>query len=54
MGVQISPWEWANFGENGRRIVKYRDTMVVCAKTAEPVETRDAVWIVASDDPRQS
>jgi len=26
MGVQIAPWEGANFGdENGRPIVKYRD-----------------------------
>ena len=26
-------------GEKGRRIVQYGDTAVICAKTAEPIET---------------
>ena len=25
-------------GEEGRPIVKYRDTVVICAKTAEPIK----------------
>ena len=32
------------FGENGRPIVKYRDTMVVCAKTAEPIGMPFGLW----------
>jgi len=31
-------------GENGRPIVKYRDTMVVCAKTAEPIGMPFGLW----------
>jgi len=27
-----------NFGENGLPIIKYRDTVLSCAKTAEPIE----------------
>ena len=37
-GVQIPPMGRGKFvGENGRPFVKYKDTMVVCAKTAEPI-----------------
>ena len=46
MGVQIPPWEGANFGgENGRPIVKYRDTTVVCAKTAELIGMPFGLWV---------
>ena len=31
-------------GENGRPIVKYRDTTVVCAKTAEPIGMPFGLW----------
>jgi len=31
-------------GENGRPIVKYRDTTVVCAKTAEPIGIPFGLW----------
>jgi len=31
------PWEGAICGEMGGPIVKYRDTAVTCAKTAEPI-----------------
>jgi len=30
--------------ENGRHIVKYRDSMVVCAKTAEPMGMLFGLW----------
>ena len=32
-------------GENGRPVVKYRDTTVVCGKTAEPIEIPLALWV---------
>ena len=32
------------FWENGHPIVKYRDTTVVCAKTAEPIGMPFALW----------
>jgi len=39
------PFEGANFvGENGRPIVKYRDTTVVCAKTAEQIGMPFGLW----------
>jgi len=39
------PWERANFGgENGRPTVKYRDTTVVCTKTAEPIGMPFELW----------
>ena len=28
----------------GRPIVKYRDTAVICAKTAEPIEMQFGLW----------
>jgi len=31
-------------GENGRPIVKYRDTTVICAKTAEPIRMPFGLW----------
>jgi len=31
-------------GENGRPIVKYRDTTVVCANTAEPIGMPFGLW----------
>ena len=31
------PWEGAILSGKGRPIVKYRDTAVICAKTAEPI-----------------
>jgi len=35
------PWEGATLKvEKGRPIVKYRDTAVICAKTAEPISSR--------------
>jgi len=33
-----SPWEGQSSGGKWQPIVKYRDTAVRCAKTAEPVE----------------
>ena len=31
-------------GQNGHPVVKYRDTMVVCAKTAEPIGMPFGLW----------
>ena len=39
MGVQILPWEGATLRGEGRPTVKYKDTAVSCAKTAELIET---------------
>ena len=49
-GVQIPPWEGAILTGKGRDIVKYRDTVVICAKTAEPIEMLFGLW--AWMDPR--
>jgi len=40
------PREGGNFQGEGKGwpIVKYRDTVVSCAKTADPMENGDAVW----------
>jgi len=39
MGVQIPPIGKGNFeGGKGRLIVKYRGTVVICAKTAKPID----------------
>jgi len=38
------PWEWAMLRGKGRLIVKYRDTAVICAKTAEPIEIPSGLW----------
>jgi len=38
------PWEWAILRGEGRPIVKYRDTEVSCAKTAEPIEMPFGLW----------
>jgi len=45
------------FGVKGRPIVKYRDTTVICAKTAEPIEMpfglwalKDGVWVVGQQN----
>ena len=38
------PWEGAVLRENGRPSVKYRDTTVVCAKTAEPIGMPFGLW----------
>ena len=32
------------WGENVHPIVKYRDTTVICAKTAEPIEMPFGLW----------
>jgi len=34
----------SNFEGEGRPIVKYRDTAVSCAKTAEPIEIPFGLW----------
>ena len=44
MGVQIPPWERQLFGGKGRPIVKYRDTLWICAKTAKPTEMPFGLW----------
>jgi len=46
MGVHISPWEEAILrgGRKGHPIVKYRDTAVICAKTAELIEMPFGFW----------
>jgi len=33
-----------NFEGNGRTIVKYRDTAVICAKTAEQIKMPFGLW----------
>ena len=38
------PWEWAMLRGKGRLIVKYRDTAVICAKTAQPIEILSGLW----------
>jgi len=38
MWVQITPWEGAILRGEGWPIVKYRDTLVICAKVAEPIK----------------
>jgi len=44
-GVQIPPMGKSKFfEENGHPIVKYRDTTVVCAKTAEPIGMPFGLW----------
>ena len=44
-GVQIPVWEGTILrGENGHPIVKYMDTAVICAKTAEPIEMPFGLW----------
>jgi len=44
MGIQI-PTGRGNFEVGkGRRIVKYRDTVVICAKTAEAIEMPFVLW----------
>ena len=37
-------YEGAILRGKGRPIVKYRDTAVICAKTAEPVERPFGLW----------
>jgi len=37
-------WEGAILRGEGRTIVKYRDTVVICAKTAEPIEILFRIW----------
>ena len=37
-GGSRSPWEVAIFRGEGGPVAKYRDTAVICAKTAEPIE----------------
>jgi len=39
-----SPWEGAILRGKGRFIVKYRDTAVSSAKTAEPIEMPFGLW----------
>jgi len=36
--------ERGNFGGEGRPVVKYNDTAVICAKTAEPIEMPFGLW----------
>jgi len=44
-GGPDAPMRRGNFeGEKGRPIVNYRDTAVVCAKTAEPIEMPFGLW----------
>ena len=38
------PWEGVILRGKGRPIVKYRDTAVICAKTAEPIEMAFELW----------
>jgi len=39
------PWEGAILRAGKKRpIVKYRDTLVICAKTAEPIEMPFGLW----------
>jgi len=43
--VQIRPWKGATLrGGNGHPIVKYRDTAIICAKMAEPIEMPFGLW----------
>ena len=49
-GAQIPPVRRGNFeGRNGRPVVKYMDTAVICAKTAEPIGM--PFWVAGSDGP---
>ena len=44
-GGPDAPMRRGNFeGEKGRPIVNYRDTAVICAKTAEPIEMPFGFW----------
>ena len=44
-GARIPPVRRGNFeGRNGRPVVKYMDTAVICAKTAEPIEMPFGLW----------
>jgi len=43
-GVQIPTWEGAILRGKGLPIVKYRDTVVICAKTADPVVMPFGLW----------
>jgi len=38
MVIQMPRWEWAILRGKRHPIVKYRDTAVICANTAEPIE----------------
>jgi len=45
--VQMPTWEGTILRENRQTIVKYRDTprpVVICAKTAEPIEVPFGLW----------
>ena len=44
MGVQIRPWEGAILRGKGHTIVKYRDSAVICAKTAKLIEMPFGLW----------
>jgi len=45
MGIQIPVWEGAILrGKGLPPIVKYRDTAVICAKTAEAIEMPFGLW----------
>ena len=46
MGVQIPPMGIGKFlGGNGCPIVKYRDTLRSCVKTAEPIGMAFGLWV---------
>ena len=44
VGVCVPTCEGAIFRGKGRPVVKYRDTVVICAKTAEPIQVRFGLW----------
>jgi len=44
MGVQIPHGKGQISGGKGHPVVKYRDTVVHCAKTAEPMEMLFGLW----------
>jgi len=44
MGIQIPPWEGEILRGMEHPIAKYRDTAVICAKTAKPTEMPFGLW----------
>jgi len=50
--VSGSPWEAEILKGSGRTIVKYRDTAVICANTAEPIEV--PFYVVGWHGPKAS
>jgi len=44
MGSRSPPWEGTVLRRKGCPIVKYRDTAVICTKTAQPIEMPFRLW----------